>query len=257
MAFSEAVTKEIRRKSHFQCCLCKALGVEIHHVIPQAEGGPDTLENAAPLCPSCHETYGANPTKRKFIREARDFWFEVCEKRYQSDASLLQKVQETIGNTASKDDVYLLRSEIINALNSIKTTKAPYNISIPLNQNDNDDYHLSSRDLIILVTATSSHRPIGQLEILCMRELWPVAQGYRKAYKDFCQIYGERMLRYMAARALDAIDVDVDDEGLSEGEIVEAFALMSVEVICFVLFANGALRAKLNHDNEIAWWASN
>jgi hypothetical protein len=38
---------------------------------------PDELENAAPLCPSCHETYGANPTKRKFLREARDLWYEI------------------------------------------------------------------------------------------------------------------------------------------------------------------------------------
>lgn len=28
--------------------------LEVHHVVPLAEGGDDTLENAAALCPSCH-----------------------------------------------------------------------------------------------------------------------------------------------------------------------------------------------------------
>jgi hypothetical protein len=65
------------------CCLCHALGVEAHHIIAEAEGGPDSEENAAPLCPSCHETYGANPDKRKFIRDARDFLYELCDRRYE------------------------------------------------------------------------------------------------------------------------------------------------------------------------------
>jgi hypothetical protein len=28
--------------------------LEVHHVVPLAEGGPDTVENAAALCPDCH-----------------------------------------------------------------------------------------------------------------------------------------------------------------------------------------------------------
>jgi hypothetical protein len=101
MSFPESLTKDVRRRAHFQCCLCKTLGIEIHHITPQAEGGSDTFENAAPLCPTCHETYGANPTKRKFIREARDLWFEICEKRYAPDSSVLYQVHEVVTKTAS------------------------------------------------------------------------------------------------------------------------------------------------------------
>jgi hypothetical protein len=82
MAFSEAKKLAVKRKSHFRCVVCRTPGVEIHHIIPQAEGGEDSIENAAPLCPTCHEIYGANPTKRKFIIEARDFWYELCEREY-------------------------------------------------------------------------------------------------------------------------------------------------------------------------------
>ena len=72
VAFSASLKKRVRQKAHYRCCLCQAVLVEVHHIVPQGEGGPDEEDNAAPLCASCHEIYGANPTKRKFIREARD-----------------------------------------------------------------------------------------------------------------------------------------------------------------------------------------
>ena len=58
--------------------MCQERGVEIHHIVPQASGGKDTEDNAAPLCPNCHSKYGANPEKRKIIREMRDSWYERC-----------------------------------------------------------------------------------------------------------------------------------------------------------------------------------
>ena len=76
MAFSEKLKLEVRRLSFFRCCRCQAIGVEVHHIIPQAEGGNDTLENAAPLCAKCHADFGANPQKRKELGEMRDLWYE-------------------------------------------------------------------------------------------------------------------------------------------------------------------------------------
>lgn len=105
MAFSESQKLKVKQKAHFCCCLCHALGVEVHHIIPEAEGGPNSLANAAPLCPSCHETYGANPTKRKFIREARDFWYEVCTKRYAGDPDRLDEISEKLKNAVTKADL--------------------------------------------------------------------------------------------------------------------------------------------------------
>ena len=62
-----------------RCCVCHSVGVEIHHMVPEADGGPDTEDNVAPLCPSCHDTYGANPVKRKFIGECKANWIDRCE----------------------------------------------------------------------------------------------------------------------------------------------------------------------------------
>ncbi|MGD0105543.1 MAG: HNH endonuclease signature motif containing protein [Rhodopila sp.] len=69
MAFPERLKLAVKKRADFRCCLCHTLYVEIHHITPQQEGGPDDEDNAAPLCPTCHETYGANPEKRKFIKK--------------------------------------------------------------------------------------------------------------------------------------------------------------------------------------------
>jgi HNH endonuclease len=106
--FSEATKLSVRRKGHLRCCLCHDIGVEIHHIVPQAEGGSDDEDNAAPLCPTCHEKYGANPTKRKFIREARDLWYEICEQRFADDPSRLDDIRRALENVATKEDLELL-----------------------------------------------------------------------------------------------------------------------------------------------------
>jgi hypothetical protein len=101
MAFPEAIKASVRKKAHLACCLCKSMGVEVHHIIPTDEGGPNTEDNAAPLCPSCHDQYGANPQKRKFIREARDLWYEVCERRYVSDPQRLDDMTRLLEHIES------------------------------------------------------------------------------------------------------------------------------------------------------------
>lgn len=58
--------------------------------------GPDTEDNAAPLCPSCHEIYGANPTKRKFIKESKEIWLEICSQRFSNDSLILTQLSDRI-----------------------------------------------------------------------------------------------------------------------------------------------------------------
>ena len=84
MAFSQQLIDQVKEKSAFRCCRCQSIGIEIHHILPQKDHGPDTFENAAPLCPNCHSYFGDNPIKRKEITQMRDWWYKIAEKRYSS-----------------------------------------------------------------------------------------------------------------------------------------------------------------------------
>jgi len=134
MSFSEAVKLTVKRKAHFACCLCRGVGIELHHIVPQADGGPDTEDNAAPLCPSCHETYGANPTKRKFIREARDFWFEICATRYGADANRLDALQQMLQQLPTKSDMeqMILRVSSTSSAQTISANPTQTDMHAPI-----------------------------------------------------------------------------------------------------------------------------
>lgn len=82
MPFPDSIRNEALRRAHFMCVACHAPFVEVHHITPQSEGGADTLDNASPLCPGCHGIYGANPVFRNQIKQMRDNWYDVCQKRF-------------------------------------------------------------------------------------------------------------------------------------------------------------------------------
>jgi hypothetical protein len=106
VVFAPDLRHTVWRKADFRCCICRAAYVEVHHIIPESEGGPDTEDNAAPLCPTCHEMWGANPTKRNFIREARDAWYEFVEAhRKPENTALLEQINQKLSNVVTKEDL--------------------------------------------------------------------------------------------------------------------------------------------------------
>lgn len=95
VAFSEKIKLEAKRKSAFRCVVCIKPFVEVHHILPQECGGDDTIDNAAPLCASCHDLFGGNPNKRKQIRQMRDFWFDNVKSIVNNDG-ILNEINENI-----------------------------------------------------------------------------------------------------------------------------------------------------------------
>lgn len=130
VAFLESLRVGVRKRAHLRCCVRHAIGVEVHHIQPESEGGPDIDDNAAPLCPSCHETYGGNPQKRKFIREARDIWYEICATRFASNPEELAAIREMLQRVATKDDVERLAVQnvgfVLGSSSGDPAVSAPY-----------------------------------------------------------------------------------------------------------------------------------
>ena len=108
MGFTEKQKQKVKEKAAFKCCRCHTVGPHIHHIIPKKDGGLDDIENAAPLCPNCHDFYGDNPSKRKEIKQMRDWWYgKVREmhpdkskeyKLLKSIDSKLEKISKHISN---------------------------------------------------------------------------------------------------------------------------------------------------------------
>lgn len=104
MAFSESVKDEVSRKAAFRCCRCHQVGIEAHHIIPEAVGGSNDIDNAAPLCPNGHSYFGDNPVKRAEIKKMRDWWYKVAASKYPTEIIGSQIGQKTLENISKKLD---------------------------------------------------------------------------------------------------------------------------------------------------------
>jgi hypothetical protein len=113
MAFPENLKVRLRKKAFHQCCLCFKMPIDIHHIVPQEQGGPDTEDNAAPLCPTCHRIYGNNVDHRKMIREARDNWYEKCSKRFAEDAEQFRVLAERMENNENNTKILFSMMELL------------------------------------------------------------------------------------------------------------------------------------------------
>jgi hypothetical protein len=62
--------------------------MQVHHIIQEADGGANTLDNCIPLCLDCHEEVGSynpkHPIGRKFssdeLKQHRDVWFDFVQR---------------------------------------------------------------------------------------------------------------------------------------------------------------------------------
>lgn len=90
MSFPPSIREQALVKSHRRCCVChKFAGREanVHHIVQEADGGANTLENAICLCLPCHGEAGhfipRHPMGTKYspdeLRRHRDQWWALCE----------------------------------------------------------------------------------------------------------------------------------------------------------------------------------
>ena len=121
--FPESVKREVIERAGFQCCVCRRFGgVQAHHIRPAKDGGPDTIDNAAPLCPNCHDTLGDNPKKRKEITQTRDWWYAQVEKMCGGvgGVELLSQIDDRLERISQNQDTQSAElAEFKNMLHSI------------------------------------------------------------------------------------------------------------------------------------------
>jgi hypothetical protein len=78
-------------RCHRRCCICHrycGVKIELDHIIPRREGGPDEIDNAIPVCFECHAEIHSyddqHPRGRKFrpeeLRLHREQWLKLVER---------------------------------------------------------------------------------------------------------------------------------------------------------------------------------
>lgn len=252
MAFSETLRLSVRKRAHFRCCICRVVGVEIHHIIPQEEHGPDTEENAAPLCPSCHELYGANKTKRKFVREARDFWYELCKKQENQGGLTLANLSEFIAPLATKGDLAELLTQFSLLLKrgaeaEAATELAPKTV-VSVDRFIRSLYEEDLEDNWALFDLLFDSRAWYELgddsyDLLDRRAL-------------FLKLYGERTAHRLCLVA--ARDTRFDIHGFSEEDLSNVLQLVHVTIILVthhkdIASGSDTLECGLRSDGEFVW----
>lgn len=238
MAFTEKTKYEIRKKALQRCCICHNIGVEIHHITPQSENGPDTIDNGAPLCPSCHETYGANQTKRKFIKEARNIWYEICEKRYSYSEERFDKIENTLS------DIKSILSKNFNFSETIENEKEylTFGEILAFHYNQSDANEIGFKVCYELIFSTFGDK--NNKEDMLFNE-----------FRDsFLEIFGVLLAEKIVIYSVKSSNIDWN-KGFTEPELNSIFDVCYINMlILFMQLDNNSdkekLGAKLSDDNN-------
>lgn len=176
MGFSEQIKERVKKKAFFRCVICQKPFVEVHHIVPQEEGGEDIEENAAPLCARCHDLYGANPEKRKQIRQMRNHWYESVEKMLRNGIGEFIPIQENEEN----ENVLLNKAVAI------------YHVVL-----ENEDFAIAAKSLFQLVQEAQKQFPGRK------RELFLDIEGHRNTNggydRDMFELQKEFLLEFLGA----------------------------------------------------------
>ena len=90
MPFPKRIREDALVRSRRYCCVCHehaGRDAEVHHIVPEADGGFNDLENAIVLCFKCHSEAGhynpRHPRGTKYsvteLKRHRDKWWKYCE----------------------------------------------------------------------------------------------------------------------------------------------------------------------------------
>lgn len=125
--FSQAIREQVLVQAARHCSVCqryKAVGIEVHHIVPRAEGGEDTEDNAIALCFDCHMAAGhynpKHPKGTKFspneLRGHKEQWRRIVASGAISSAESSEELLVTCRHVITSD-----QSALQNVLQLEKT----------------------------------------------------------------------------------------------------------------------------------------
>jgi len=183
--FPDSVKLDAKKLAAFRCCMCHTrAGDEVHHIVPPAEGGTNDLDNAVLLCAQCHNDNGSRPERRKFIREARDFWYERVRTAYKPE-NISMLVQ--LDNLATKADLDGMQAQMQTMLPNMFSSVRQGSTSTA------EVVNVASTMISSLTVPTAFHAP--NLLPLCGECGAGAARDVRACRRDAIPALGTRLWR--------------------------------------------------------------
>lgn len=174
MPFPRAIRDEALVKSHRRCCVCHEFGgrsVNVHHIIQEADGGPNIIDNAICLCLRCHAEAGhfnpRHPMGTKYspdeLRSHRDQWWAHCQSNRDEPLGLFLDVQF---KSRSRDtDVHKYRL-VVTYKNPLKEAHDGWKLQIfipafvPVEAGDFDRYDVSVGGAAFIILESQSSEKV-------------------------------------------------------------------------------------------------
>lgn len=162
MPFPPQVREQALVKSRRRCCVCHEFAgraVNVHHIIQEADRGPNTLDNAIVLCLRCHAEAGhfnsRHPIGTKYspseLKKHRDSWWALTERGQIEIASAAVDVHWRRKLSSSLLHTYQLIVELQNGSNSINDWKLHIELPslVPARTQDSSKLQDSTHDGVI------------------------------------------------------------------------------------------------------------
>lgn len=135
--FTPETIEKVRVAANFRCCLCREnFCFHTHHIDPEK----NDFHNAIPLCEDCHLTHGPNPSKQKFLIQARDEWYkEVRDRKDAPDIKFIEEIFKKIEQIERKS---FSKKELIQELEPLiseQLSKMESAINTFYKKGDNDN----------------------------------------------------------------------------------------------------------------------
>ena len=126
MAILKAARDKLLVDARHRCTICAEKCFEIHHIIEQAEGGTDDIENLIVLCPNCHQH--RYHRSGEFTRDQLRLYKKNLIDQNEVEKRVLQNLEDIRQSlpTASPDDIeQKLRIELQEAATIVSPDKSP------------------------------------------------------------------------------------------------------------------------------------
>lgn len=117
---SIVLKREVLTEAGYRCAVptCRTiLALDLHHIIPVEEGGPNALSNLLALCPTCHALYTRGIIARESIHAWKQLVVALNHAFDPETISLLLFVKQVEGNEVPVSGDGLLRFAPLIAAN--------------------------------------------------------------------------------------------------------------------------------------------